>query len=85
MDTTLTTMSSIITSKNSVMQKVRHTRPQPVGLSIAMTIGWAVVGICGMNGVNNKKCLTISPYKSRIEKKMLSSVIEWEKVGWSGW
>ena len=61
MDTTLTTMSLQTTSKNSAMQKVRHTRPQPVGLSIAMTIGWAVVGICGMNGVNNKKVFNYSP------------------------
>ena len=56
---TLTTMSSPITLMNSAMQKELHTIQQPAGLSGAMTIGWSLVGMSGMNGVNSIKCLTI--------------------------
>ena len=84
MDTTLTTMSLQITSKNSVMQKEPHTIQQPAGLSGAMTIGWSLVGISGMSGVNSIKCLTILKQGSNIFINVLSSVIRWEKVGWSG-
>ena len=53
MDTTLITMSLPTTSKNSVMENEPHTIQQLAGKSGAMTTGLEVVGMYGMNGVNN--------------------------------